>query len=60
MGACLLAIDAVSVGLLGLASVNKYEDTPEGSRMETAVVFLQLMAFCCELLWGLQHVLYVA
>lgn len=60
MGACLLAVNAVSMGLLGLSMLDKYENTPEGSRMETAVWFLEFVAFCSKFLRGLQHILCVA
>lgn len=48
ISAGVLAFDAVSMALLGAASLDPYEDWPATPRMTTAVEYLQIIALCCE------------
>lgn len=45
MAAGLVFVDALSVAMLALAEL-KYEGKRTGSRLNTAVVFLQIVALC--------------
>lgn len=47
MGACVVAINAVSVALLAISAL-EWKGDSRAEDVDTAVVFLQLLAFCGE------------
>lgn len=47
MTAALVFVNVVSVAMLAVAEL-EYEDTAVGSRLNKAVVLLQVVALCCE------------
>lgn len=52
--ACVLAIDAVCTGLLATAAL-RWEGTDRGSHVNTAVIVLQMISLCGELMSQLAY-----